>query len=852
MFRSKLHLWSTPTFATLATLALSETALGQDFEVRRSADDSVALSGQVSDELTDPATATLVRLADFSELDEPGEYYLAVAGVGRSVSFRVGDDVYDTELVNVMRGFYGWRSGIDISFDHAGRHYEHAAGHLDDALLDFIDGQTGVTKDGAGGWYDAGDFGKYLPTASVSVNSMLAAWELFSDRLADVELPFIPEHGSELPDFLSELKWELDWLLKMQYDDASGRVHHKIHSPSFPSLEVLPADDPSTRYFATFSTAATGEFVATMAKAARAFEPYDDVTDGYSETLLDAAWTAYEYLRDHPEDVQYNYAEIPAGEYRKVDISDRVWAAAELWETTGDSNVLADFEGRILSTTHFIPNFDWDTTTNFGLLAYALSKREGRDPAIADQLEQALIAAADDISEVQRANGYGRGYSGFYWGTNGVVARLCLLLQSAYSLDRQQRYLDACSAQIGYLYGRNQYNRSQVTGSGIEPPLNPHHRASVSDDVDLPYPGLLVGGGISATAWRDVQADARNNEVAINWNSALVFALAGFATGNNADSDGSDGSDNPDGVGAIAAEACGVRLNSLGFLPSHQKVATIVDDCALPTNFECAMGPNTMSGEIDGSGSVIDNLDDEDLQILPSDSREGSWFAYDDNSGGERTDIEIEAAADDGNGGASGADNAGDTDGSAACIRGKDFLQWGGGMGFSLSQPNGSRQSYDASAYTGLSFRAKGSDDVEFRALLVDGYSDPTAGQCAGCNDHFRVLFTPGSHWKQYSFAWADFEQQGFGDQQPSVCPSALRAIQFQWPRQADFELCVDDIAFASSPSDDPQAWQAMGGGGCTLAPARRSAPGAPPLVAATLLLGAALRRRRRQLLSKL
>lgn len=838
MLRSKLPLWSTPTLATLATLALSETALAQGFEVRRSEDDSVALSGTVSEELTDPATATLVRLADFSDLTEPGEYYLDVAGVGRSVNFRVGDDVYDAELVNVMRGFYAWRSGIDISFDYAGRHYEHAAGHLDDALLDFIDGQTGITKDGAGGWYDAGDFGKYLPTASVSVNSMLAAWELFSDRLAAVELPFIPEHGSELPDFLSELKWELDWLLKMQYDDGSGRVHHKIHSPSFPSLEVLPADDPSTRYFATFSTAATGEFVATMAKAARAFEPYDDVTDGYSETLLEAAWTAYEYLRDHPEDVQYNYAEIPAGEYRKADVADRVWAAAELWETTGDSDVLADFEGRILSSTHFVPNFDWDATTNFGLLAYTLSQRDGRDPAIAAQLEQALITAADDISAVQRANGYGRGYSGFYWGTNGVVARLCLLLQSAYSLDRQQRYLDACSAQIGYLYGRNQYNRSQVTGSGIEPPLNPHHRASASDDIDLPYPGLLVGGGITATAWRDVQADARNNEVAINWNSALVFALSGFATGSNGDSDG---------VGAISAQACGVRINSLGFLPSHQKLATIVAECALPTDFECAMGPSTMSAELDGAGSVIDNLEDEDLQILPNGSRQGAWFAYDDNSGGERTDIEIEAVDGSGNGGASGARNHGANDGSAACIRGRDFLQWGGGMGFALSQPNGARQSYDASAYTGLRFRAKGSNDVEFRALLVDNYSDPTAGECAGCNDHFRVLFTPNSDWKQYSFAWADFEQQGFGDQQPSVCPSALRAIQFQWPREADFELCVDDIAFTSSASDDPSAWRATGGGGCTLAPSARSAPSAPALVTGSLLLAAAVARRRRQ-----
>src|SRR5206468_4038009 len=95
-------------------------------------------------------------------------------------------------------------------------------------------------------------------------------------------------------------------------------------------------------------------------------------------------------------------------------------------------------------------------------------------------------------------------------------------------LSPDARFADVCADQIAYLYGRNQYNRSQVTGAGIAPPEHPHHRPSGSDSVDAPYPGLLVGCGQTATNWKDQQSDYSSNEVAINWSSALVYALAGF------------------------------------------------------------------------------------------------------------------------------------------------------------------------------------------------------------------------------------------------------------------------------------------------------------------------------------
>lgn len=811
----------------LATLAVSSWARAQEFVVHRSDDDSRAFWGELGEEFDEIVLGITVQHADFSAFDEPGEYYLEVPGVGRSVDFHIGEDVYDGELVNAMLGFYGWRSGIDIEFERQGVVYAHAAGHLNDALLDYIDDQTGVMKDGVGGWYDAGDYGKYLPTAASAVCAMLTAWEMFEDRLVNIELSFIPEHGGDLPDYLDEIKWEVDWVSKMAYDDGSGRVHHQLNSATFPGF-VLPEEDDSDRLFARSSSAAIAQFVATLAKATRAFEPYDDLTDEYSKTLLEAAWRSYEYLQENPEDEPYDDSVRVAGSYPTDNAAAfRMWAAAELWETTGDDDVLEDFESRINEQTRFVPNFSWDTPKNFALITYLLSQREGRDEELVALLEESLASTARSILNTHDRDGWGRGYPGYYWGSNAVIARMCMVLHAQNILHPDPALLDACTDQIGFLYGRNQYNRSQVTGSGIEPPENPHHRLSGSDDVVEPYPGLLVGGGQQPNNWYDEQGDFASNEVAINWNSALVFALAGFVEG--------DGAGDSMGVGPVDAEDCEIRLSSVGYLPDRAKVATVQRDCELPSNFQCEFGDKTMSGDTHGPTSTIDDFEDRDMLILPTAGRNGAWSAFDDGTDGMRSDPEIRRSEREGSE-------------SALCIEGGGFTWWGGGMGFSL---NG-QQAYDASVHTGVTFWAKGSA-TEFRLLAADRYSSPGAGICSSCNDHFRALFDVTPQWKEYTIAWPELFQAGFGDRNPSVCPSALFGLQFQWPSNTDFELCIDDLAFTSAegtklPESDTGSpagnYVASGGGGCAcrLSASRQRAPGTPWGLA---LIGLLLVRRR-------
>jgi len=139
-------------------------------------------------------------------------------------------------------------------------------------------------------------------------------------------------------------------------------------------------------------------------------------------------------------------------------------------------------------------------------------------------------SAAATLVGARNGNGYGRALTRYYWGANGSVARTCMVLQAANRVTPDPAYLDTCADQLGWLFGRNQYNRSQVTGVGIHPPLYPHHRPSGADSVAQPWPGLLVGGGNKADDWVDDQDNFRVNEIAINWNAALIYALSGFLT----------------------------------------------------------------------------------------------------------------------------------------------------------------------------------------------------------------------------------------------------------------------------------------------------------------------------------
>jgi endoglucanase len=164
------------------------------------------------------------------------------------------------------------------------------------------------------------------------------------------------------------------------------------------------------------------------------------------------------------------------------------------------------------------------------MMTYCFSNQKGKTPEILEDIRQDMIAVADSIVRIRNRDVYARPMDRYWWGCNGAVARQAVVLQAANRISPNPEYVNTALDAIAHLFGRNVYGRSFVTGLGHQPPMNPHDRRSGADGIESPWPGYLIGGGLNATNWTDAQADFRTNEIAINWQAALVYALAGFVS----------------------------------------------------------------------------------------------------------------------------------------------------------------------------------------------------------------------------------------------------------------------------------------------------------------------------------
>jgi endoglucanase len=492
-----------------------------DFSVVEDTGGAAAFRGKVTGPHHNADTDEQLYIADFSALRRPGTYRLDVPGVGRSAPFRIGKDVYDFSFYTAVRAMYLWRCGAAVRGTHSGITYSHAACHMDDAWLDSVGGGH-TRRDSTGGWHDAGDYNKYVVNAGVTVGIMFLAWEQYGSEVQKIKLD-LPESTNGIPAYLDEIKWETDWLLTMQAPD--GSVYHKITTKTF-GPAIQPEQEKVERYFTPWSSAATSDFVAMTAMAARIYEPYDK---RYARRCLDAARRSYAFLQSHPESHKADLKGFSTGAYQTEDSDDRLWAAAEMWQTTGERASLEDFETRARAFAQkFSADWGWADVKNLGMLTYLFSKRAGRARALVEQIKQALTETADAVVRTRDAHGYARPLgTTYYWGCNGGVVGTTTLLQSANRFAPKREYIETTLDAIGHLFGRNYYGRSFVTGLGAAPPVNPHDRRSMEQPGLTAWPGYLIGGGWpKATDWKDEAPLYRVNEIAINWNAPLIYALA--------------------------------------------------------------------------------------------------------------------------------------------------------------------------------------------------------------------------------------------------------------------------------------------------------------------------------------
>lgn len=489
-----------------------------------------------------------VRLADFGRVARPGRYVVVVPGVGRSHPFVVADTVVRGVARAAIKAFYFQRVSTALPARYAGV-WSRAAGHPDTAVLVHPSAASAARPASThvrspGGWYDAGDYNKYVVNSGISTYTLLAIADHFP-RYAAALHTGIPETGGPIPDVLAEALWNLRWMRTMQ-DPTDGGVYHKLTNAEFDPF-IMPDRATRPRYVVQKSTAATLDFAATAAYAARVVRRHSQALPGLADSLVREARGAWTWAAAHPDSLydqdRLNAATLPhvaTGTYgdRTVD-DERRWAAAELYLATRESGFL-DAAAPLAGGAADVPS--WGSVATLGLYSLVDARRTLPPSVDTAAVAGRLVARADSLVAAARASAYGIAMTprDFGWGSNATAANQGMLLVQAYRLTQDRVYLDVATATLDYLLGRNATGYSFVTGLGAVPPRFPHHRPSAADGVPAPVPGLLVGGPnpgqqdhcagypsrVPALSYVDSTCAYAANEIAINWNAPLAYLAA--------------------------------------------------------------------------------------------------------------------------------------------------------------------------------------------------------------------------------------------------------------------------------------------------------------------------------------
>lgn len=442
---------------------------------------------------------------DFSAYATPGTYTLQVPGGSnpgsQSYTFTINNAVYNGVVTASQRMFFYQRCGEDITAGKGGANWNHMACHegpgqdLTAYLWDNnADQGTGTARDVHGGWHDAGDYGKYVTFAHATMWYLLHSVEWYPAGYVDNTN--IPESGNGVPDMLDEVKWELDWMLRMQRP-SDGALYSMVgfSNANGSNNQGNPAADTAPRYYLNVSTTATATGAMAFALGSRILKNYPAYAS-YAVTLQNAAVSAWSYLSSNPSPVTFNSTGISSANANQSpgwDAEARVGAAAELFALTGNATYRTYFDSNYNSAA---------VTDNGGFLPVHSPPNSGSDsfdPSLAEPLELGMVsyalapgATGTVVSAIQAAlknecewnilpNNPGNAttgdpymgymYTGHYtWGSNQLKASWGNQLLFAAKLNANAAHTTAYTNQaeeyLHYFHGRNPLNWVYLTNMG--------------------------------------------------------------------------------------------------------------------------------------------------------------------------------------------------------------------------------------------------------------------------------------------------------------------------------------------------------------------------------------------------
>lgn len=510
-------------------------------------DSRVVYEGETEKAFRCEYTGEFLYKGFFTAVTAPGRYQIALPDFDvKSHSFEVSDEWVLRELKSNIKSFYYQRSGVELPERLAGI-WTRPAAHLDDKLEFHPTMERAGLWNAHGGWYDAGDYGKYIVNGGVSVATLMLGCELMqahSQKSSIVGGATFKESYEQPVSLLDEIRFELEFFLRMQ--DEDGGVFFKVTPYRWDGFVTPSESDASQkRYILGKSTSSTLNFAGALAQAHHVFANFDSE---FAEKCLFAAIRAYLWSEKNPE-VDWPHNTEGSGGYGDSDLGDDFfWARAMLYrelknvESIADvivSSLLERLESQLpVDMDTYLPTYglQWQSTQNLAWFALATM-----DCKWTERARMAFKYTAEEILHLQKEDPYGLSIRKFIWGSNGDIANHALTLYLAYEWFNDPKYRDAAMEQIEFIYGKNPVDVSFVTGSAWSSPKFPHHRISHSDGVDEPVPGLVVGGinedrqdlhrnphymgEARGMSYADEQCSFASNEVAINWSAPLTAAL---------------------------------------------------------------------------------------------------------------------------------------------------------------------------------------------------------------------------------------------------------------------------------------------------------------------------------------
>ena len=499
-------------------------------------------------------------VVDLGNLTATGDYRVTLGK--ESCVLHVSERPYHDIAAASLRLFYLIRSGVPIT---RGGAYNRPLGHADTHVLVHNSAASplrpaGTVISSPYGWYDAGDYNKYVVNSAFSIGLMFAAYEQQSAYFERLKTN-IPESGNATPDLLDEMMFNLRWFLTMQ-DPYDGGVYHKLTTPNFEGF-VMPRDCKQPRYVVAKSVTATLDFAAVMADAARLFEPYQTDYPGFSTMAAAMAERAYQWAKANPQKFyhqrQLKDPAITTGEYGDRSANDEFfWAATALYRLTGKQTYLDDamkykpqrFTTPTWGNVASLGAYEWlaIATPYAGQGSESANTQSETVKALQGDMLTQLNTYCDEavkgLGQSSFQSPYGNSPRDFGW---GCLAEFCycqaMALLYADKVTGTESYRRHALQNADYLLGRNATGYCYVTGFGDKSPMHPHHRPSEADGVEAPFPGMLVGGpnpgqqdkgdlggnvyptNIPDESYLDVMQSYASNEIAINWNASLVAFL---------------------------------------------------------------------------------------------------------------------------------------------------------------------------------------------------------------------------------------------------------------------------------------------------------------------------------------